>query len=99
MMTGKQKRYLRSLAHSLKPVVQIGKQGLSRETLIQIEKQLDDHELIKVRVLEASPQDHRECNQALEKNESFEVVQLIGKLWFFIVQGRKNQPFRFPNKF
>lgn len=79
MMTGKQKRYLRSLAHSLKPVVQIGKQGLSRETLIQIEKQLDDHELIKVRVLEASPQDHRECNQALEKNKSFEVVQLIGK--------------------
>ncbi|MEC8477268.1 MAG: YhbY family RNA-binding protein, partial [SAR324 cluster bacterium] len=48
-------------------------------TLVQIEKQLDDHELIKVRVLEASPQDHRECNQALEKNESFEVVQLIGK--------------------
>ena len=78
-MTGKQKRYLRSLAHSLKPVVQIGKQGLSRETLIQIEKQLDDHELIKVRVLEASPLDHRECNQALEKNESFEVVQFIGK--------------------
>ncbi|MCH2294321.1 MAG: YhbY family RNA-binding protein, partial [SAR324 cluster bacterium] len=60
-MTGKQKRYLRSLAHSLKPVVQIGKQGLSRETLVQIEKQLDDHELIKGRVLEASPQDHREC--------------------------------------
>ena len=57
MMTGKQKRYLRSLAHSLKPVVQIGKQGLSWETLVQIEKQLDDHELIKVRVLEASPQD------------------------------------------
>ena len=49
MMTGKQKRYLRSLAHSLKPVVQIGKQGLSRETLVQIEKQLDDHELIKVK--------------------------------------------------
>ena len=50
-MTGKQKRYLRSLAHSLKPVVQIGKQGLSRDTLVQIEKQLDDHELIKVRVM------------------------------------------------
>ena len=98
-MTGKQKRYLRSLAHSLKPVVQIGKQGLSRETLVQIEKQLDDHELIKVRVLEASPQDHRECNQALEKNESFEVVQLIGKTLVLIVQGRKNQPFRFPNNF
>ena len=60
-------------------MVQLGKQGLSQETVIQIEKQLDDHELIKVRVLEASPQDHRECNQALEKNESFEVVQLIGK--------------------
>ena len=90
-MTGKQKRYLRSLAHSLKPVVQIGKQGLSRETLIQIEKQLDDHELIKVRVLEASPQDHRECNQALEKNESFEVVKLIWKT-MILYRTKKEKP-------
>ena len=78
-MTGKQKRYLRSLAHSLKPVVQVGKQGLSSETLRQIEQQLEDHELIKVRVLDASSQDHRLCASELEKNESFEVVQLIGK--------------------
>ena len=78
-MTGKQKRYLRSLAHSLKPVVQVGKQGLSSKTLRQIEQQLEDHELIKVRVLNASPQDYRLCASELEKNESFEVVQLIGK--------------------
>ena len=78
-MTGKQKRYLRSLAHSLKPVVQVGKQGLSPETFMQIEQQLEDHELIKVRVLDASPKDHRVCASELQNHESFGVVQLIGK--------------------
>ena len=78
-MTGKQKRYLRSLAHSLKPVVQVGKQGLSPETFMQIEQQLEDHELIKVRVLDASPKNHRVCASELKNHESFDVVQLIGK--------------------
>ncbi|GIT71155.1 MAG: hypothetical protein Ct9H300mP28_09690 [Pseudomonadota bacterium] len=31
-MTGKQKRHLRTMAHTLKPVVNLGKHGLSRET-------------------------------------------------------------------
>ena len=95
-MTGKQKRYLRSLAHSLKPVVQVGKQGLSSETLRQIEQQLEDHELIKVRVLDASPQDQRLCASELEKNESFEVVQLIGKTLVLYRPRQENPTIQIP---
>ena len=95
-MTGKQKRYLRSLAHSLKPVVQVGKQGLSSETLRQIEQQLEDHELIKVRVLDASPQDLRLCASELEKNESFEVVQLIGKTLVLYRPRQENPTIQIP---
>ena len=78
-MTGKQKRYLRALAHPLKPVVNLGKQGLSRETRREIEVQLLDHELIKLKVLDSCPFTKKECADELSRAKSLEVVQVIGK--------------------
>jgi len=49
VLNGKQKRYLRSLAHALDPVVQVGKAGLSDGVLAQVREQLRAHELVKVR--------------------------------------------------
>lgn len=48
-LTGKQKRYLKGLAHSLKPVVQIGDKGLSPSVIASIQTELERHELIKIR--------------------------------------------------
>lgn len=48
-LTGKQKRYLRGLAHSLKPVVQIGDKGLTPSVIASIQAELENHELIKIR--------------------------------------------------
>ena len=79
MLTGKQKRHLRALAHPLKPVVQIGKSGLNAGIQKQIERQLLDHELIKIRILESSPLDHRQCARELEADDTQELVQIIGK--------------------
>ena len=53
-MTGKQKKHLRTMAHTLKPVVNLGKHGLSRETKNEIDTQLLEHELIKLKVLDLS---------------------------------------------
>ena len=78
-MTGKQKRYLRALAHPLKPVVNLGKQGLSQETRREIEVQLLDHELIKLKVLDNCPLTKKECVEELSRAKSLEVVQVIGK--------------------
>ena len=78
-MTGKQKRYLRALAHPLKPVVNLGKQGFSRETRREIEVQLLDHELIKLKVLDSCPFTKKECADELSRAKSLEVVQAIGK--------------------
>lgn len=47
-LTSAQRKHLRGLAHPLKPVVQIGKQGLTEATLRQVDEALLDHELIKV---------------------------------------------------
>ena len=78
-MTGKQKRFLRALAHPLKPVVNLGKQGLSQETRREIEVQLLDHELIKLKVLDSCPFTKKECADELSRAKSLEVVQVIGK--------------------
>ena len=79
MMTGKQKRHLRTMAHSLKPVVNLGKFGLSRETKKQIDTQLLEHELIKLKFLDSCPISKKECADLLKQENSLEVVQIIGK--------------------
>ena len=78
-MTGKQKRYLRKLAHPLKPLVNIGKQGLSHENKREIGTQLLDHELIKLKVLDSCPLSKKECANEVGKIKGLEVVQVIGK--------------------
>ncbi len=77
-MTGKQKSYLRSLAHELKPVFQIGKEGINDNMLTDIRNYLNKHELMKISVLQ-------NCNDELDELASeleecgFEVIQIIGK--------------------
>ncbi|GIT71367.1 MAG: RNA-binding protein [Pseudomonadota bacterium] len=66
-MTGKQKRLLRTMAHTLKPVVNLGKHGLSPETKSEIDTQLLEHELIKLKILDSCPISKKECADVLNK--------------------------------
>ena len=78
-MTGKQKRHLRTMAHTLKPLVNLGKHGLSSETKNEIDTQLLERELIKLKVLDSCPISKKECADLLKQKNSLEVVQIIGK--------------------
>ena len=78
-MTGKQKRYLRALAHPLKPLVNLGKHGLSPENKREIETLLLDHELIKLKVIDSCPLSKKERGNAVGRIKCLEVVQVIGK--------------------
>jgi len=51
-LTTKQQKYLRGLAHDLKPVAYVGQHGLSDAVVKDIDRALDDHELIKVRFVD-----------------------------------------------
>jgi RNA-binding protein len=79
MMTGKQRRTLCALAHSLKPLLQLGKHGLSDQFLEQLNTALLQHELIKLKVLENAPSTPRECAKILEQQPALEVIQVIGR--------------------
>jgi RNA-binding protein len=49
-LSNKQKQYLKGLAHSLKPVVQLGNNGLTEGVLAEIEGAIKHHELIKIKI-------------------------------------------------
>ena len=49
-LTSKQKKYLKGLAHHLKPTVQIGDKGLTTALMDKVSEELEFHELIKVKV-------------------------------------------------
>lgn len=54
-INAKQRAYLRSLAHHLKPIFQIGKDGLTDAAVRAVEDAFNTRELLKVKVQEAAP--------------------------------------------
>lgn len=77
-LRGKQKRYLRAQAHSLRPMFAIGKEGLSDNWLNQLSGALDKRELIKVNILQNADVTTKQVQQFIEDNTKIQVVQVIG---------------------
>ena len=65
----KQRKFLRGLAHSLKPVVFVGKAGLTEGVTEQINIALFDHELIKVKVQKGVVEDTKALSDAIARSE------------------------------
>jgi len=80
-LEGFQRKYLRGLAHSMKPVVFIGQKGLTSGMLQSTERALDDHELIKVKFIDFKEKDQKaEIVEAIQKEIGAEVVGMIGHM-------------------
>ncbi len=79
MLTGKQKRHLRALGHSLKPVIQIGKKEIEQALIAEANAALDHHELIKVKLLESCLLDKNEAAGILAEACRADVAQILGK--------------------
>lgn len=78
MLNGRQRAYLRSLANTLKPITQIGKDGVTENFLEQLDAMLDSRELVKVTILETAGLDAKEAANAICKALRAEFVQAIG---------------------
>lgn len=79
MLTSKQRAYLRSKANALNVITQIGKEGVSRQLVAQIDGALRAHELIKLHVLENSGYTPKEMINALAEALDAEAVAVTGK--------------------
>ena len=78
MITSKQRAFLRSIASTMDTIFQIGKGGISEETVKQISNALLARELIKARVLENSGYTAREAADELAAATEADVVAVTG---------------------
>lgn len=86
-LTGKQRRYLRSLAHELKPIVLVGQQGVTEGVIENLAAALLAHELVKVKVHEAD--EAETVAEALHAGTKAQLAQHIGKTLLFYKQHPK----------
>ena len=80
MLTGKQRRHLRALAHPMKPIVQVGKDGIDDGLVAAVDQALSDHELVKIKVGESSTLDRHAAAEELATKTKAEVAQIIGNI-------------------
>lgn len=88
MLTGKQRSYLKKLAHDIDPIVSIGKSDLTDSIIKAIDDNLEARELIKVSIQEGSLLDPKEtCNEICEMLGA-EFVQAIGRRFVLYRQSK-----------
>ena len=93
-MTTKQRAVLRGMASTLEPILNIGKDGISDNSIKQIWDALEAHELIKLTVNPNSDYTAREaCDEVCERTHA-EPVQVIGRRFVIYRQARKNSKIR-----
>ena len=78
MLTSKQRARLRSMANGYETIFQIGKDGISAETVFQVGNALEARELIKLRVLDTCPYTSREAAELIAERTNSAVVSVVG---------------------
>lgn len=79
-LTSKQRAHLRSLGHHLKPILQVGAEGVSDAFLGSLEEAFNTRELLKVRVLDNAPEGAREtADEIVARLGGAHVAQTIGR--------------------
>ena len=78
MLKGKQRAYLRSIANTLKPIIQLGKEGVTENFLDQLDEMLTAREIVKVTILETAGLVAKETANAICEALRAEFVQAIG---------------------
>ena len=90
-MTSKQRAYLKSLAMTMDPILQIGKSSLTPENTKAIDEALEARELIKISVLQNCLDDPREIAAVVAERTRSQVVQVIGKKIVLYREGKKEK--------
>ena len=79
-LTGKQKKYLRSLAHHKPVIVTIGNAGLSDAVINEIIASMESHELLKIKLPGARASEKKQLLLDICEKTQSSFVQLIGRV-------------------
>ena len=87
-----EKKRFRQIGHQLNPVVLLGGQGLTETVMAEIERALEDHELIKVRIGGEDREARRAAIAEIAQTTNSQAVQIIGKLVLLYRAAKKPNP-------
>ncbi|MFL0797622.1 MAG: ribosome assembly RNA-binding protein YhbY [Cellvibrionaceae bacterium] len=91
-LSSSRKKELRAIGHKLNPVVIVSENGLSEGVLAELERALEDHELIKVKFALPERDDRKELIDAMIKETRAELAQTIGKIALIFRPAKKPNP-------
>ena len=96
MLKGKQRAYLRSIANTLTPITQIGKEGVTESFLEQLDGMLKTREIVKVTILDTAGLETKETANAVCEALRAEFVQAIGSKFTLYKRNTENPQIVFP---
>jgi len=96
MLKGKQRSYLKKLAHDTDPIFQIGKAGVNDNFIEQLKDALEARELVKITVLDNSDLDTKEAASIVAEKSGAEFVQAIGKKFVIYKESEENKKIKLP---
>ncbi len=91
MLNSRQRAQLRGMANSMETIFQIGKSGVSDNTVKQVIDALEARELIKLRILENCPLSVREAADDIAEKTNSDVVQVIGTRFILYKESKNNK--------
>lgn len=97
MLTAKQKSYLRSLANTQEPIIQVGKGGVTETVVTAVNQALAARELVKLTVLNNCQDPVEFVAQELVRTTSSELIQQLGKKVVLYRANPETPRVRFPD--
>jgi len=80
-ITSTQAKYLRGIAHGLKPVVYVGQKGVTDALISSTEEAFDRHELIKIKFIDFKEKKQKtDIARALETRTGSHLAGMIGHI-------------------
>ncbi len=79
-LTSRERTLLKARAHHLKPIVRVGQAGLSDALIVEVDRALTDHELVKVQIGRDDREERDAAAEEISARTNSAAVQLVGKV-------------------
>lgn len=96
MLTGKQRSFLKSMANTMDPLFQVGKNGITENFIKQVEEALEARELIKIKILNNNVLDADTVAKELVNMIDAEFVQSMGNKFVIYKESKENKKINLP---
>lgn len=95
-LTDKQARFLKSEAHHLKPVVTVGGNGLTENVISELERSIDHHELMKVKLTVGDRELRDQTIEEICDKVDADFVARVGNIVILFRQDVRDSKFKLP---